>query len=124
MIHCVVHIRDHTGIGSKWCHGIIPAIQTYLMSEGSPCEVTVWTVSIMRDYGTIREVPLPQRRSIGVITSSTAVSVDIGSVTHKRKSRIRISHYIDPNISDEYSVTREIHNTIQVEVQSSARTYT
>ena len=118
MIHCIVHIRHHTGVGSKWCHGIIPAIQTNFMSVGSPSEVTIWTDTETRDYGTIREGPVPQRTSIRIIYPFATVSVDIGSVAHKRRSRI--SRFSCPNISDEYSVTREIHNTIQGEVQSCA----
>ena len=57
--HYIVHIRHHTGVVSKWCRGIIPVIQTNLMSEATPNEVTIWTDTVARDYGTTGEVPLP-----------------------------------------------------------------
>ena len=87
VIHCIVHVRHHTGVGSKWYHGIIPAIQTNLMSVASPSDITKSTT---RDYGTIREVLLPHISSIAI---PTAVSVDIGSDAHKRRSRISIIRY-------------------------------
>ena len=75
-----------------------------LLSIVSPIKVGILSIE---NPGPIREVPLPSTSSIRTILTSTAVSVDICSVTHKRRPGITpISSIFTSNISDDYSITR------------------
>jgi hypothetical protein len=90
------------------------------MSVATPTEVRM--ISVISESKTREQIPIRVKplSYIPTIASPTALSVDMFSPAHKRCPRINISRTPTTNklsnISDEYSIPRQIHSVAQCEV--------
>jgi hypothetical protein len=90
-----------------------------LLETTTPGEIGIWNSCIPRKLVSIRRKPLSY---ISPITASTALSIDMFSPAYQRCARSRIIAVPSKhsNVSDEYSIPRQMHSPIQREVQTRA----
>jgi hypothetical protein len=102
----------------SWWHGILPAVQSDLLSVATPTKVSIGSSTKPWELIPIRVKPLSH---IPTITTPTALRVDMFSPAHQRCPRVSvIIKYKLSNISDEYSIPRQMHSAAQCEVQTRA----
>jgi hypothetical protein len=92
-------------------------VEPDLLGVTTPGEISIVSPSRPRKLVSIRWKPLSY---IPPITASTALSVDMFSPAHQRCARISTIIIYRSNVSDEYSIPRQIHSPTQCEVQTRA----